>query len=323
MKTLIDQSLSHLNGFNYQPTFSVNGTVRWLDRWNGDTVQRELQRGIELFPWMKIVRLWLSHDAWMDDRRRFLQNLSAEAVICKELGLQLMPVLFNGWHGMPDYGGLGPMHAQRAVDPANLERIFLAYVDDVWRILAPTGIVAVWDVCNEPWLHYSAEPSPIRTGFLRILEASSQRLRDKGDGILIGVGNVGKEQDDRDVAPFVDVLLTHRYWAHQYMSFEDNLFNLDRTIDLANELHKPLIISECTWGRWDDLERASAMEREIAAIRATGAGVIPYALWESPVADTHSPAHGFTYETDSPGDLCFIRADGRMRPGHDCINHLF
>jgi hypothetical protein len=322
MTILADQSLSHLNGFNYQPSFSLNGTVRWLDRWNGSTVRRELARGRELFPWMRVVRLWLSHDAWMEDRPRFLAHLAAEAAICRELGLSLMPVLFNGWHGMPDYGGLGPMHAKRAGNADNLERIFLAYAADVAASLAATGTLAVWDLCNEPWLHYQ-DPSPVRDGYLAILAATAQRLRAATPGVPIGVGNWGKAQDDRDVAPFIDVLLTHRYWAHQYMRFEDFVHNLHDTIALANELRKPLIISECTWGRWDDGERAEAMAREIAAIRATGAGCIPYVLWDSPVADCHGKAGGFTYDADAPGDLCFIRRDGTLRPGHDRINHLF
>lgn len=48
----------------------------------------------------------------------------------------------------------------------------------------------------------------------------------------------------------------------------------------------------------------------------TGAGVTLYALWECPLADLHGKEKGFTYNVDTPEDLCFIRQDGTPRLGH-------
>jgi hypothetical protein len=320
---LRDTSLSHIRGFNYQPSFSLHGLVRWIDRYDPAAVERELARGRALFPWMNAVRVWLSHDAWMADRDRFLANLRAEMAVLRRLRLKAMPVIFNGWHGLPDYGGLGPMAAQRSANAENRRRLFLDYVADVFAACAPEAeTVCVWDLCNEPWLHYQDAESKVRAGFLAILQGAAAELRACGARGPIGVGNWGKPEDDRLCAPFVDCLLTHRYWAHQYMKFEWFEHNVRATVELANELGKPLVVSECTWGRWDDAERAEAMAREIDVIAATGAGFLPYVLWESPVADCHGKAAGFTYDADAPGDLCFIRRDGSLRPGHDRINDV-
>ena len=71
MTGLNDQSLSHLRRFNYRPSLTLNGVTRWLDRYDAGKVRAELVRGKELFPWINTIRLWLSHDAWMDDRKHF------------------------------------------------------------------------------------------------------------------------------------------------------------------------------------------------------------------------------------------------------------
>lgn len=319
---LVNRSLFGLHGFNYQPSFAANGVQRWLDRYDAARVHFELARGQEIFPWIKVLRIWLSHDAWLIDRSRFLDHWFAEVEQIRALGLRIMPVLFNGWHGMPDFGGLGPMSAERAGNKENLERIFLRYVADVTKPLITDAVVAIWDLCNEPWLHYN-EPGKVRSGFDTILRAAAGHMRESGCKTPLGIGNMGREADDRQTADYTDCMLTHRYWPYQYTKFEDFQWNTHHTCALANELGKPWVCSEACWGRWDDAERADAAYRELSTLLAVGVSVIPFVLWESPTADCHGPSGGFTYEQESPGDLCFIRRDGSVRPGHERINELF
>lgn len=319
---LQNTTLRHIRGFNYQPSFSIHGLVRWIDRYDAETVRRELARGRELFPWMNTVRVWLSHDAWVADKTAFLANLRTEMAIFRDLGIRAMPVIFNGWHGVPDYGGLGPMHAKLAASPGNLRRIFLDYVRDVFEACQlEAQTVCVWDLCNEPFLHYQPGEEKVRPGFATILEAAAGELRALGAKQPIGVGNWGKLEDDELCLGFVDCLLSHRYWAYPAMEkYEWFEYNLGQTIELANRHQLPLIISEACWGRWDDHERGESAAREIQTLMEAGVGFIPYVLWESPVADCHGRDAGFTYGDGAPGDLCFIRRDGSLRPGHDAIN---
>lgn len=321
MTTLNNTTLSHIRGFNYHPSFCAHGLVRWLDRYNAAMVRAEVRRGKELFPWMNTLRIWLSHDAWMHDRNRFMSHLRAEMAFYREMGLGVIPAIFNGWHGVPGYGGLGPMHAKLAARPENMRRIFLDYVRDVFAACAPEGeTVRVWDLCNEPFLHYPPEDKAVRPGFLRILEAAAAELRALGAKSPIGVGNWGKIEDEEDCLPFVDCLLSHRYFAYKVMKFEWYVYNVSTTVEFANQHHLPLVFTECAWGRWDDAERAESAPRDAEVMLATGAGVAFYALWECPLADLHGRDAGFTYDVETPEDLCFVRRDGTPRPGHDKIN---
>jgi hypothetical protein len=320
---LKNTALSHLRGFSYHPSFCAHGLVRWLDRYDAARVRAEVERGKEVFPWINILRVWLSHDAWMYDRARFLANLRSEMALYRELGVGVMPVLFNGWHGVPDYGGLHPMHANLSAKPENMRRIFLDYVRDVFKACAPESeTVRIWDLCNEPFLHYPPEEKSVRPGFLRILEAAAAELRDLGAKSPIGVGNLGKIEDEEDCLPFVDCLLSHRYFAYKVMKFDWYVYNVGTTVEFANKHNLPLVFGECAWGRWDDAERAESAPRDAEVMLAAGAGVTLYGLWECPLADLHGRDAGFTYDVDTPEDLCFIRRDGTPRPGNERMNEV-
>ncbi len=92
MKKLNNMSLSHIKGFNYHPSFAVNGLTRWLDCYDPDIVENELTRSKNYFPWMNAIRAWLSHDAYLINPTLFLSNLKKELAIYRKLGLKAMPV---------------------------------------------------------------------------------------------------------------------------------------------------------------------------------------------------------------------------------------
>jgi hypothetical protein len=321
---LQNRSLSHIRGFNYHPSFASHGITRWIDRFDAARIELELARGKELFPWMNTVRIWLSLDAWRDDRRRFLDNLDTEVGIIRRLGLRVMPMLFNGISNIPDYGCLNKTDVDRLMKAdggANLRTLYLDYVADIARRYATDEVVAVWDLCNEPGLHYTEEGDPTREGFFTLFRASADELRKHGVTAPIGVGNWGAVADDVLCIDFVDCLLTHRYRVPHCMTVEKFRENVTKTVEFANLHNLPWCVSECTWGNWDDQERAKLLS-DLEVFLEAGAGVIPYALWESPAMDAHSKSGGVHYGWGAPEDLSFIRRNGDLRPGHDVINDI-
>lgn len=322
---LDNRKLGHIRGFNYHPSFASHGITRWIDRHDPRKVERELARGKELFPWINTMRIWLSLDAWWDNRERFLANLDNEVEIHRRLGLKMMPVLFNGCQGIPRYGELCGTDADRILKPDgghNLRILYLDYVKAVAERYAQDEVVAVWDLCNEPGLHYTANGEKSREGIFTLLEMAAAELRKCGVTAPIGVGHYGPAHDDERSVAYVDCLLTHRYYVPHCMSREKFVANVNETVSLANRHHLPWIVSECTWGSWDDRTRAETMAGGLEYLLQTGAGLIPYALWESPAMDAHSKDNGVHYGWGAPEDLSFIKANGALRPGHECINEL-
>jgi hypothetical protein len=321
---LNNRSLDHIRGFNYHPSFASHGIPRWIDRFDAVRVEYELARGRELFPWMNTLRIWLSLDAWRDNRARFLANLDTEVGIIRRLGLRIMPMLFNGITNIPDYGCLNMTDVDRLMKQdggANLRMLYLDYVADIASRYAQDEAVVVWDLCNEPGLHYTKDGDPTREGFFTLLQASADELRKHGVTAPIGVGNYGPVHDDERCVGFVDCLLTHRYHVPHCMTEERFIANVNETVAFANRHSLPWCVSECTWGKWDDLERAKLLSSLEVFIEA-GAGVLPYVLWDSPAMDAHSKETGVHYGWGAPEDLSFIRRNGDLRAGHNVINDI-
>lgn len=321
---LHNTSLSHIRGFNYQPSFASHGITRWLDRYNPATVETELRRGQEHFPWLNTIRIWLSLDAWWDDRALFLANLEIEVEIHRKLGLKVIPMLFNGITNIPDYGSLTPTDADRIMKADgghNLRVLYLDFVKDIAERYAKDDIIAIWDLANEPGLHYKEDGDPIREAFFLLLEQSANELRAHGATAPIGVGNWGPLRDDERCLPFVDCLLTHRYYVPHCMTREQFATNVAETATLANAHNLPWCVTECSWGAWDDQERAKNIPA-LETFLEIGAGIVPYILYESPVMDAHGKDAGVHYGWGAPEDLCFIRKDGALRQGHGAINDL-
>ena len=128
-------------------------------------------------------------------------------------------------------------------------------------------------------------------------------------------------RDDERCLPFVDCLLTHRYYVPHCMTRAQFAANVAETAALANAHNLPWCVTECSWGAWDDLERAKNIPA-LETFLEIGAGIVPYILHESPVMDAHGKDAGIHYGWGAPEDLCFIRRDGSLRQGHEAINDL-
>ncbi|WDE95286.1 glycoside hydrolase family 43 protein [Lentisphaera profundi] len=325
---LNNTSLSHIRGFNYQPSFAGHGIPRWLDRFNAATIEEELRRGIDYFPWYNTTRIWLSIDAWWDNRELFLRNLQKEIEINRKLGLKVIPVLFNGCPGIPVFGFFTSTDADRILKCKhpdegghNLRVLYLDYVKDIAELYAKDDIIAAWDLCNEPGLEYKEEGNFVREAIFLLLEKSAEELRTHGVQAPIGVGNFGPVRDDERVLDFVDCIMTHRYYVPHCMTLEKFRENVKQTVDFCNEHNLPWCVTECSWGAWDDEERAKNIPG-LSVFLEVGAGIVPYILSESPCMDAHGKEAGVHYGWGAPEDLCFIRRDGQLRKGHEVINDV-
>lgn len=83
------------------------------------------------------------------------------------------------------------------------------------------------------------------------------------------------------------------------------------------DVNKPIVSSETVWGALEDDTRAHYLAVAMRVLGEHAIGMIPHALWCSPVADLHPPDSG---PVGPAGYMAFINADGSMRPGHGIFN---
>ena len=71
---------SKIRGFNIHGDWGGNGITEWL---NFDAKRYEMMISIakERFPGMNTVRIWLSFDAYMADRARYLAAVKTAAAV--------------------------------------------------------------------------------------------------------------------------------------------------------------------------------------------------------------------------------------------------
>ena len=95
---------SWVRGFNYQPSWGCNGIQIWND-FRESTFIREVDLGLRLFPKLNVLRIWFSYDAYISDRLKFLAAAKQASVILSGRNIKMIPVIFNNWHSLVDFGG--------------------------------------------------------------------------------------------------------------------------------------------------------------------------------------------------------------------------
>ena len=316
---------SQVKGFNYQPSWGSSGFEIWRN-FDSERMGHELSLGKLYFPGMNAIRLWLSHDAWVRNPKDFAAAFDRALSIADTHSLLVMPVLFNRWHDAAlDYGGIYIDHflsrvswVQGKDQPATFaEAIFGAHAMDS-RILA-------WDLCNEPFA-YSCSPKDIPD----IVEAEYAWLARMYDiakrcgaqaPITVGIHSGHGIDGIRQIEPISDILSIHPYWTCDSPAHEKDAYEklLDDYVQFAAGAGKPLIATETCWGATDDAKRVEIIRYTLGHLKSRGIGWLVYLLHHSLIADAHRPEFG---PLSAPGNLAFIEADGRLRPGHDVFNEL-
>lgn len=319
-----------IRGFNYQPSYGSNGLELWRN-FNADTIRQELGRGKTYFPGINAIRLWLSWDAFIysdePGRRQFCANFETALAIAADLGLSVMPVLFNRWHNdFLDYGGIyidhflpdawGGAWAGRGFS-GFLERC-RTYVDAVVGPHAQDTRILAWDLCNEPFSYGNLaheQIQPLLRSEYAWLEALYRHCKEIEVSAPVTVGAHWGTPIDL-LEPISDLLSIHPYWTPRAdkTAYERHL---DADVAFAESVGKPLLTTETCWGHLDDNKRVEIIRYTLGEHAKRGIGWLAYLLHHSLIADAHRTGYG---PVGDPGNLAFIEADGSLRKGHEVFN---
>ena len=268
------------------------------------------------FPGMNTVRIWLSFDAYLANRTEYLKNVKKAAEILTELELNIIPVYYNGWFGMPCFGSFTAENIQEHQLP-----IYIRCTKDTTNALKDAKIL-MFDICNEPFNNIYGNPDSFGR-VMKFLELMINTTREI-DKRPITVGtqsypNPGNRQmcDIDRLAPLVDVISMHPY-NNLDLSKEEFENQFTNVLDYIKEFNKPYLITECVWGAPDAEGRKRHLEIELETYSKYNVGFLCHALFTCPVADL------FPLEDIDCTDglyMAFLDKDFNIRPYHDKFNY--
>jgi len=314
---------SRIRGFNYQPSWGSTGFEIWRN-FDAERMGHEIALGKAYFPGMNGIRLWLSHDAWLRNPGRFEAAFDAALGIAATHGLVVMPVLFNRWHcATLDYGGIYIDHFLPKASWVQGRDQPAAFAEAIIGKHAADQRIFAWDLCNEPF-SYNCSPSDISEivnaeyAWLERLYRIAKRCGARAP-VTVGIHPGHGLDGIRQIEPISDILSIHPYWTcdspvHDKGAYEKSL---DDYVRFAASAGKPLLATETCWGATDDAKRVEIIKYTLGQLKKRGIGWLAYLLHHSLVADAHRIEFG---PLSAPGNLAFIEADGRLRPGHDVFN---
>ncbi len=302
------ETYAHVRGFNYQPSWDFSGHVIWR-QFRPHLFDRELGLGKKYFPGINTIRLWLSFAAFIgggvENQNRVAANFDTALQIADKHGLKVIPTLFNGWHSVPDFGGVAQEMVKNWMEtryPTIPPNVFVPYLEKFVGAHANDHRILIWDLCNEPF------DSGVTSDFLTWLKFLYAKCKELKASAPIGVGTPPSMEHLKLVLPISDVLTIHPYGNQKF---------LDAALNLGHKTGKPVLATECCWGSLDDKKRAQIIERELGALQKAGIGFLAHVLHHSLVADCHRRQYG---PVSVAGYMAFIEADGSLRPDHDVFN---
>lgn len=308
---------SWVRGFNYQPSWASHGLTIWND-FRPAIFAREIDRGLKHFPKVNVLRIWFSYDAHVADPKKFLTAARRAAGILAERKLKMIPVIFNGWHGLVDFGGLSMSQLGDAARNQNFGS-YRQYLRELLDAIRPSGAILMYDISNEPFNQGGRGPGVV----VDFLSAMARQIRVVDSETPVSVGTqgcpgMGGPDDLNAIDSFVDVHAVHPYWIPRIPA-EKHAENFAAMVAHLERLGKPAIATECCWGSNDDSVRVQYIRHDLTLLRQAGIGFLPHALHHSWVGDLHRPVAGRKWDTMY---MAFIEPDGTVRPGHEVYNEF-
>lgn len=319
MKFNLKVNPEDVKGFNYHPSYSTGSMEDWI-MFDFDVWKKELENGKKLFPKMNAIRIWLSWNAFCRLENKFIEEVRQVVDLCKELDIYVIPSLFNRWHdAMVDCDGIYIDHflpgSSWLLKYGNL---FEDYIDALCAEFKNEEQILVWDLCNEPFAYGSDFPlrESVMPHEIAWLEKIAKRIRSNNVIQPLGVGGKGIG-DVEYYEEISDVHLTHLYFGNpDNAEIYDN--EVKKYTEYLKERGKSWIVSECCWGSFDDNKRTELIKLTLDIFTKYHAGYVAHALQYSGCADLHDYGDGRT--SPDIGNLCFVKKDGSIRPGHDIFN---
>ncbi|PIV64494.1 MAG: hypothetical protein COZ37_04210 [bacterium (Candidatus Ratteibacteria) CG_4_10_14_3_um_filter_41_18] len=312
------KTFSHIRGFNYQPSYGSHGLQIWGEKFDASKIEKELGLGKKYFPRMNALRIWLSYDAFLRYGKKVVNNFETALSIAEKYGLKVMPVLFNGWHSYPDFGGISP---EQIIYWNNQKRSgfqpFLSYLKATVGSHAHDKRIFLWDLCNEPFNSvHSAEVKNIYLKWLNYIYQICEELRAKAP---LCTGTVPNMEIVKLAEPISDVITIHPYYPWYTGAKGKRNFKkfLDDAVVFAHQVKKPLLATETGWGSLDDKQRSETLAFELGELKKRNIGWLVHLLHHSLVADAHRPESG---PVTIAGYMAFIEKNGSLRPYHKIFN---
>jgi len=324
MKILKDKKYSRIRGFNYQPGYGANGYEIWY-YFKPDIIEKEIYLGKKYFPGINTIRIWLSWDAYLRERKRFKYNFETFLSILEKYSLRAIPVLFNGWYGFPYFGGIGLRHINGwKYLPGYYRKYFTSYLDDIAGSYINDERILVWDLCNEPsglyFMDGKGQEKQIVLEFLTFVYRYCKKL---GVRHPLSIGCAPSIEEIKSMELISDVINFHPYWMKNIWGGKKDkkefIYFLDECVKFANKKNKPLLATETGWGSLADEERVETLEFELSELKKRKIGFLCHLLHHTLVADGHKPDYG---PISCAGYMAFIDEDYSLRYGHEIFNRF-
>lgn len=305
---------SYVRGFNIQTEWGATGTDAWL-KFDAQRYKTMIHTGKQKFPNINTVRVWLSFDAYISDKEIYLSAIKTACEIISAEGIKIIPTYFNGWFGLPAFGGFTAECVSK-----NMYEQYRVYLKDCVNAVKNADIL-MHDIANEPYNNvYGTDRA-----FNKVSEFLEEMIRvlRTADGRRITVGSqccyFNGEKKIRDVtrlAPSVDVISLHPYNQHNKPKdvFEAETVEL---MDYIETFGKPFLITECCRGAPTEDERLPYLESELETFSKLGVGYIVQGLFTSPVADLHPIEESHMTEGLY---MAFLDRNLNVRKHHDIFN---
>lgn len=321
---------SKVRGFNYQPSYGSTSLENWYN-FDADKVELELRRGKEYFPGFNTVRYWLSWDAYFRKPEKFMADFEKSLEIADNLGIKVIPCLFNRWHDRSGYDN-GGVYFDNIAFPTSWAYYRPKYVKFVQALATAhknDPRILAWDLCNEPF-SYDAITEGMEP-FVQIeidwLTELHHAIKEIDPDTPIGVsihqhfGVMGYEW----IKDISDVYMIHPY----YICDKDTIFDpklradfeqsVAETCAYFESIGKPCFVTETCWGAMTDEDRVEVIKYTLQVLAKYNMGFVAHALHYSLVADLHYPEDGFVGHSYN---LAFTTKDGKLRPGHEIFNEF-
>ena len=315
MYTKITEKYSFVKGFNIQPDWGRSGPQIWLN-FDAERYEMMIKIGKERFPSMNTIRLWLSFDAYMQDRVTYLENVKKACDILTKEDIYIIPTYFNGWVGMPCFGAFTKECIGKSKRSA-----YIKCLRETVEAIKDTKIL-MHDIANEPY-NCAFDYKEYFREVTDFLIHMTEELR-KIDSRPITIGSQSYYREDKELcdmdvlAPYEDVITLHPY-NQRNKPVEEFEKEFTEILDYLVQFDKPIIITECCWAAPTAEGRKPYLESELTVYTKYGVGYLVQGLFTSPVADLHPVEESYI---ESGLYMAFLDRDFNIRPYHDIFNKI-